>query len=220
MKTGPQPKLFETIERLEENIKSVEGQLRGMVEGDRTVELLMAIPGCGEICAWTIRAYTDDIKRFAGSKKYAPFAGLAPWVQNSNEKVRHGSITKRGPKELRTALAQAVMGLRRMKQKTFSWRFMQRYEAMKKSKRSGKAIIATARKIAVVIWHMLTGDEEFNMGLTADRKLAEKSESMSGSAGQAKEPMNEEREKPVPVVILKKSVKKAGVAGAKRKKVG
>jgi transposase len=218
--------LIETIERLEENIKGIEKQLRSLVEGDRMVELLMTIPGCGEICAWTIRAYTDDIKRFANPKKYASFAGLAPWVQNSNETIHHGSITKRGPKELRTAIVQVVMGLRRMKEKTSSWRFMQRYEALKKGKGSGKAIIATARKIAVVIWTMLTGDKEFNIGLMVDQKLAKKSESMSGLDGAAKEAPVEAQEKPAITNTekkgkgVKKSIKASGVVKGKRKKVG
>jgi hypothetical protein len=218
--------LFETIERLEENIKGIEKQLRVIAEGDRMVELLMTIPGCGEICAWTIRAYTDDIKRFANPKKYASFAGLAPWVQNSNETIHHGSITKRGPKELRTAMVQVVMGLRRMKEKTFSWRFMQRYEAMKKSKGSGRAIIATARKIAVVIWNMLTENVEFDIGLMVDRKLANKAESMSGMVGIVEQALNEAQEKPVIIEVVKrnedvkKTVKISGVAREKRKKVG
>jgi len=218
--------LFETIERLEENIKGIEKELRALVEGDRMVELLMSIPGCGEICSWTIRAYTDDIKRFASPKKYASFAGLAPWVQNSNETIHHGSITKRGPKELRTAMVQMVMGLRRMKEKTFSWRFMQRYEAMKKSKGSGRAIIATARKMATVIWNMLTEDVEFDIGLMIDRKLAKKSESMNALSGAVNQAMNEVQEKPMIIENEKKSkdVKKygqgSGVAREKRKKVG
>ena len=170
--------LIETIERLEENIKSIEEQIRALTAGDRMVELLMSIPGCGEICAWTIRAYTDDIQRFATAKKYASYAGLAPWVQSSNETVRHGRITKRGPAELRTALVQVVMGLRRMKEKTFSWRLMQRYEAMKKNKGSGKSIIATARKMAVIIWHMLTENVEFKIGLMVDPKMTKKTQNM------------------------------------------
>ena len=178
----------------------------------------MTIPGCGEICSWTIRAYTDDIKRFASPKKYASFAGLAPWVQNSNETVHHGSITKRGPKELRTALVQVVMGLRRMKGKTLSWRFMQRYEAMKKGKGSGRAIIATARKIAVVIWNMLTGDVEFDIGLMVDRKLAKKAESMSGAAGIVEQALNEG--KLTTTDAEKKRIKETGVAREKVKKAG
>ena len=106
--------LFETIERLEENIKGIEKEIRALAEGDRVVELLMTIPECGEIGAWTIRAWTDDIKRFANPKKYAAYAGLVPWVQNSNETIHHGRITKRGPEELRTALVQVVMGMRRI----------------------------------------------------------------------------------------------------------
>ena len=212
--------LFETIGRLEEDIKGIEKQLRTLTEGDRLVELLMTIPGCGEICAWTIRAYTDDIKRFASPKKFASFAGLAPWVQNSNETIHHGSITKRGPKELRTAIVQVVMGLRRMKEKTYSWRFMQRYEAMKKSKGSGRAIIATARKIATVIWNMLTEDVEFDLNKMIDRNLAKKSESMNGTVGKEEPALIEGEEKTVIIEGVKKNVKVSGVARKKRKKVG
>jgi transposase len=179
--------LIETIERLGENIKSIEEQLRALAAGDPVVELLMSIPGCGEICAWTIRAYTDDIKRFASAKKFVSYAGLAPWVQNSNETIRHGRITKRGPKELRTALVQVVMGLRRMKEKTALWRLMQRYELLKKAKGSGKSIIATARKIAVIIWHMLSENVEFDMSQMIDPQLAKKTQSMRGAVVMNKE---------------------------------
>jgi len=174
--------LFEMIDNLEKGIKSIEKPLQALAKGDRMVELLLTIPGCGPICAWTIRAYTDDIKRFSSPKKFASYAGLAPWVQNSNEKEHHGRITKRGPEPLRTALVQIVMGLRRMKEKTITWRLMQRYEILKRNKIPGKAIIATARKIAVIIWHMLCLGVEFDITKMVDRKLAKKAESMRNSA--------------------------------------
>jgi transposase len=218
--------LIETIDRLEENVKSIEKQIRVLAEGDRAVELLMTIPGCGEIGAWTIRAYTDDIKRFANPKKYTAYAGLVPWVQNSNETIHHGKITKRGPKELRTALVQVVMGLRRMKAKTLRWRLMQRYELMKQNKGSGKSIVATARKMAAIIWHMLTEDTGFDIGKMVDPKLWKKSESMSrmakletGEIVQVCEilpvPTNEK-----PVLTKKEKKKNTGVARKKKIKVG
>jgi transposase len=211
--------LFDTIERLEENIKSIEEQLRALVVGDKVVALLMSVPGCGEICAWTIRAYTDDIKRFSSAKKYTSYAGLAPWVQNSNENIRHGKITKRGPRELRTALVQVVMGLRRMQEKTCAWHLMQRYEMMKKNKSSGKAIIATARKIATIIWHMLNENVEFDIDKMVDVKLAKKSEFMSKATKLANDALIEKQEKPIVVKIKNRKVKKTGVAGKKIKKV-
>jgi transposase len=198
--------LLEMIDRLEENINGIEKQIRAFVKGDRTVELLMTIPGCGEICAWTIRAYTDDIKRFANPKKYASFAGLAPWVQNSNETVRHGKITKRGPKELRTALVQVVMGLRRMKAKTISWHLIKRYDIIKQSKGSGKAIIATARKISVMIWHILTNEAKFELERMTNPKLVKKTEVMRRTMGEKKDG-----------VLIGKQ-KKSGVASIDKKK--
>ena len=213
--------LIEMTGRLEEDVNGIEKRVRALAKGDRTVEPLMTIPGCGEICAWTIRAYTDDIGRFASPKKYASFAGLAPWVQNSNETVRHGKITKRGPKELRAALVQVVMGLRRMKAKTIAWRMVQRYDILKQSKGSGKAIIATARKIAVMIWHMLTRGEAFNLGEAADPQLTKKAEAMRKSGQQNDgEARVEKQEKPAKGACIKKAVKKTGVAREKRKKAG
>ena len=212
--------LIEMIDRLEENVNIVERQIRTLTKGDRMVEILMTIPGCGEICAWTIRAYTDDIKRFDNPKKYASFAGLVPWVQNSNETIHHGKITKRGPKELRTALVQVVMGLRRMKAKTLTWRMVQRYDLLKRSKGSGKAIIATARKIAVIIWNMLTREEAFNLERMVEPKLSEKAQTMRKSVKQNDdEGQVEKQEKPSKGVNAKKVVKKTGVAREKRKKV-
>jgi hypothetical protein len=118
------------------------------------------------------------------------------------------------------------MGLRRMKKTTFSWRFMQRYEAMKKSKGSGRAIIATARKIATVIWHMLAEEVKFEIGQMVERKVGKKSGSTSGPEGIAKEALIEGQEKceargdEKKDNGVKKNAKKTGVASKKRKKAG
>lgn len=173
--------LFETIERLEENVKMIEKELEKLTEGDDAVRLLLTIPRCGPITAWTIRVFTDDINRFSSAKKYSAYAGLVPWVQNSNETVHHGRITKRGPEELRTALVQLVFGMRRCKQ-TLSWRLMERYNVMKINKGSGKSIIATARKVSKIVWCMLAAGEEFNVNLMGDKKLKAKADEMRNNA--------------------------------------
>jgi len=169
--------LFETIDRLTKNVKVIESKIEELVTDDKAVALLQTIPGCGPITAWTIRAYTDDIRRFSNYKKYGSYAGLAPWVQCSNETEHYGRITKRGPEELRTAFVQLVVGIRRSRQST-SWRLMERYEAMKSVKGSGKSIIATARKMSKIVWFMLTREEEFNVGLMTDESLERKIASM------------------------------------------
>ena len=153
--------MLEIIERIEESVKTIEKQLSELTKDDEMVNRLMTIRGCGKITAWTIRAYTEDISRFATAKKYAAFCGLVPWVQDSNETIHHGKITKRGPQELRTSFVQLVLGIRRCKD-TSDWRMMQRYEYMKKSKCSGKSIVAAARKMAEIVWAMLSDKQDFN----------------------------------------------------------
>ena len=149
------------IEQMDNGVKTVEKQLTELTEEDEMVNRLMTIRGCGKITAWTIRAYTEDIGRFATAKKYAAFCGLVPWVQDSNETIHHGKITKRGPQELRTSFVQLVLGIRRCKD-TSEWRMMQRYEYMKKNKGSGKSIVATARKMAEIVWTMLSEKKDFD----------------------------------------------------------
>ena len=84
------------------------------------------------------------------------------WVQNSNSTERYGGITKRGPCELRTALVQVVMGMVRNKRATGGYRIMGQYAAIKKEKGSGKAFIATARKLSKIVWYMLHNDAPFD----------------------------------------------------------
>ena len=153
--------MFTIIEQMENGVKTVEKQLTELTKEDETVNRLMTIRGCGKITAWTIRAYTEDISRFATAKKYAAFCGLVPWVQDSNETIHHGKTTKRGPQELRTSFVQLVLGIRRSKD-TSEWRMMQRYEYMKKNKGSGKSIVAAARKMAEIVWTMLSEKKDFD----------------------------------------------------------
>lgn len=153
--------MFQIIDQMSESVKIIEKQLTELTKEDEMVNRLMTIRGCGKITAWIIRAYTEDISRFPNAKKYAAFCGLVPWVQDSNETIHHGKITKRGPQELRTAFVQLVLGIRRCKD-TSEWRIMQRLNYMKKNKGSGKSIVAAARKMAEIVWTMLSDKQDFD----------------------------------------------------------
>jgi transposase len=144
--------------------------LEQMVYEDEDVKLLRTIPGVGLITASTIRAYTDDIGRYKDSKAYASYTGLVPWVQNSNETIHHGHITKRGSRELRTAFVQMSLGMIRMPMKTGGYRIMMRYQDMKKYKGSGRSIVATSRKLATIVHSMLTKRQEFDPAMMLSRQ--------------------------------------------------
>ncbi len=154
--------LLITINQVSLEVKKLEKVLEELVSEDKDVELLQTIPGVGLITASIIRAFTDDISRYASPKKYAAHAGLVPWVQNSNETIHHGHITKRGPVELRTAFVQMVMGMVRNQKRTGGYRIMLKYTEMKKHKGSGKSIIAAARKMSTLVYMILKTREPFD----------------------------------------------------------
>ncbi|MDY7029523.1 MAG: IS110 family transposase [Spirochaetota bacterium] len=154
--------LFDTLDQFSAQVKKLEKVLESMVAEDKDVELLQTIPGVGLITATTLRAFIDDINRYSSPKKFASHMGLAPWVQNSNETIHHGHITKRGPKDMRTAMVQCVLGMVRNKRTTGGYRIMTRYDQMKTHKGSGKSIIATARKLSTIIYMMLKNGEPFD----------------------------------------------------------
>lgn len=154
--------LLGSIDQVSSEIKRLEKVLAELVAEDEDVELLQTIPGVGLITAATIRAYTDNINRYESAKSYAAHAGLVPWVQNSNETIHHGHITKRGPVELRTAFVQVVMGMLRYRKMTSGYRIIAKYQDMKNHKGTGKSIIATARKISTITYAILKTREPFD----------------------------------------------------------
>ena len=174
--------LFETLDALAKQVKQIEAALERMTAEDETVRLLRTIPGAGLITAVTIRAFTDEIARFATPGKYAAYAGLRPWMQQSHKTVRYGRITKHGPVELRTALVQVLLGMVRMRRHTANYRIMQRYEAMKRTKGSGRSIIAGARKLSEIIWHMLTKGQPFDEAKMLSPELHRKAQQMQATA--------------------------------------
>lgn len=154
--------LFEGVDNCQREIRRLEKYLRAYSKDDQETDILMTIPGIGIVNACTIKAYTDDINRFETYKNYCAYCGLVPWVQSSNEKTHLGHITKRGPLELRNAMVQCVVGMIRMPEKTEDFRIVKQYYYLKEQKNSGKAIIATARKLARIVYTMLTTNRPFD----------------------------------------------------------
>jgi transposase len=153
--------IIKSINPLDEQIKNIELKLDELTENDRMIKILESIPGTGKITSATVRAYIDDIERFSHFNKLSAYCGLVPKVKCSDRKEYYGSITKRGPVELRTALIQMVLGLIRYKNE-YNSRLMYQYRLIKKNKGSGKALVATARKLTKVIWTLLSNDEEYD----------------------------------------------------------
>jgi transposase len=109
------PALREVVEAYEAMVtaigtalKALEGQLAGRAPRDSRVARLTTIPGVGPVSAQTLVGTVDTIARFPSAKKLVAYAGLAPRVRASGDRVEYGPITKEGRSEIRATWVQAA----------------------------------------------------------------------------------------------------------------
>ena len=117
----------------------------------------MSVPGIGEISAATLVAEIGNFKDFSSGNKLASWLGIVPNVYQSADKFYNGRITKRGSKVARWILTQIAQAAARTKNS----RLKEFFNRKKKSIGHAKAIIALARKITTIIWHLITNDEMY-----------------------------------------------------------
>ena len=112
------------------------------------------------------RSATPD--RFLTSRKLVAYLGLDPKVRQSGEApARSGRISKRGSASARWALVEAAWTAVLQPGPLHAF-----YERTRARRGHGKAIVATARKLAVLFWCMLTRDR----GLRPPAALADPQE--------------------------------------------
>jgi len=135
---------------------------RTNAEFRRLMKLLLSIPGVGPDTAATILAEIADISYFPRPVQLAKWAGLAPRVhQSGHHKHVTGHIHKGGNKYLRRAL---VLACQNIYAKGTPANPLYRFMRAKKEQRDSYwlALCAGARKLLVIIWHMLK--KEFEWG--------------------------------------------------------
>jgi len=122
------------------------------------IDTMMSIPGIGYDSAVNILAEVGDVRRFPSGKHLVSWAGLAPGMNESAGKLGPGHITKRGSKFLRTFLIEPAHSIAGMKRNNQLKRFFSRMRGKLGYK---PAIIALARKLLMLIHHLLVNREPY-----------------------------------------------------------
>jgi transposase len=135
---------------VEEEISIADGLVAETAAISKEAKLLQTIPGVGPILALMILAEVGDVNRFHSAKHLASAAGLVPRVSQSGNSLRHGHITREGSSWLRWALVEAAIHT-----SVRPGPVRDRYLAIKKRKGNKIARVATARRLATYVYHML-----------------------------------------------------------------
>ena len=146
--------VLDSLEPLVGEVEAELTRLSGTEPWMSQVAFLLQLPGIGVINALVLLAAIGDITRFPSAKHLVGYAGLGASVHASGQTYQTGHITKQGRKEMRAALVESA------------WMAVEHHPYWKEqferlSARIGKkkAIVAMARKLLVIVWHVLSKQE-------------------------------------------------------------
>jgi transposase len=139
------------MSEVEAEVKGLEAEIIARGKGLRGLQQLLQIHGLNLIAAIGLLVEIGNIELFETSKQLVAYAGLAASVRQSNQTEKRGKITKQGRKRLRTICIRAVLSMVNRTKTPL----MEFYQQKKREKGAGKAIVATARKLLVIVFVML-----------------------------------------------------------------
>ncbi|MET0540508.1 MAG: IS110 family transposase [Variovorax sp.] len=147
--------LYKTYLKLDNAIKR-------LVKVDPVCKLLMSVPGVGPVTALSFKAGVDDPGRFKSSRTVAAHFGLTPRRFQSGESDNPGHISRAGDADVRSALYVAAHSLLTRNEQ---WSSLKAW-GMRLAKTRGhrRAVIAVARKLAVILHRMWTDGTAFRWG--------------------------------------------------------
>src|SRR5882724_4397359 len=162
LQTALEP-LLAAIESLSERIRECNQRIEGLAqESYPQVALLKQVKGVGTLIALTFLLTLEDAHRFRKSRDVGCYLGLQPGRRSSGQSEPQMHISKEGDPYLRTLLvqgAQHILGPFGADSDLRRW-------GLKLAERGGKngkkrAVIATARKLAVLLHRLWVSGEVY-----------------------------------------------------------
>jgi transposase len=137
-------------------------ELAAIAKADPVCRRLMTAPGVGSIVAVTYRSVIDRPERFKRSRDVGPHLGMTPRTAQSGKMEWRGGITRWGDRGLRTALFHASLNILNPRMPPCPLRT---WALALVSRRGGKrALVAIARRLAVVLHRMWSDGTDFRFG--------------------------------------------------------
>ena len=150
---------LELLDNLESKIENLSHEvLKKVQQKSKDLAIVMSIPGIGFISASVILSEIGNYHDFQTPEQLAKWCGLNPGENESAGKKKKCGITKRGSKHIRLVLVQAAQTIANMGKTKLS-RFFQR---LIKKKERNVAIIAVARKLICLVYHLLINQELYH----------------------------------------------------------
>jgi transposase len=145
------------IDFLDQEVAAVDRTLAQLALASPEMRRLMTLPGVSFVTAAALLAAIGDISRFPTPRHLVSYLGLDPRVcQSGSEPARHGRISKQGAGEARHLLVEAAWHAAR------TYGPLRAFAERVTSRRGSQiAVVAVARKLVVIVWHLLVRGEDY-----------------------------------------------------------
>jgi len=144
--------LLSDLEHVRQRLKELERVIAQRCGVSAEAVLLSSMPGVSYFTATSLACRVGRIERFPRSQSLANYWGLTPGCRNSGENTqRLGNITKAGSGMARWLLAQVTHKVLRKDARLREW-----FKRIKRRRGPTIARVAVMRKLATIIWHMLS----------------------------------------------------------------
>ncbi len=140
-----------------DELAEVERDIATNAIDDPVIAQLMTVPGINVTVAMSIVAAVGDFSRFESPDRLVSYLGLNPSVrQSGNGPANHGRITKAGRSQARGMMVEAAFSASRAPGPLRAF-----YRRIKDRRGFQVATVATARKMTVLCWHLITKGEDY-----------------------------------------------------------
>lgn len=149
--------LLTDLEQVQQRMKELEGVIAQRSGASKEAVIIASMPGVSHFTATSLACRVGRVERFPRTHSLANYWGLTPGCRNSGENnQRLGSITKAGSAMARWLLAQVTHKVLRRDARLREW-----FKRIKRRRGSTIARVAVMRKLATIIWHMLSKRKTF-----------------------------------------------------------
>jgi transposase len=156
------------LAQVEKEIEELHTELARNGYEELRIRLLMTLPGVDVAVAQALLAALGDFNRFHDADHAASYLGLVPSTKQSGDHCYHGPITKQGKGKTRWMLVQAAQHIASHPGPIGTF-----FRRLAQKKNRNVAVVATARKLVTIAWHMLKNNEPYRYAIpdATEKKL-------------------------------------------------
>lgn len=161
--------LLKILESLDEQIKSLEVEIKTQVKMCPVSKVLKTMPGIGDIMALTLVAEIGNIHRFHSSGALTKYAGIVPSTHSSGGVTNHGPTLKEGNKYIVHCLGFVAQHMIQKNEK------LREFYLKKVNQKGNKKVAKTAcmRKILTYIYFMIKENKKYTQLAIAKSKTSD-----------------------------------------------